>query len=53
LGRLYISSAVASQGAVNSVKGEKRSYQIHYSLDGERLGHLRGVLGVLLQTKDE
>jgi DNA-binding transcriptional ArsR family regulator len=39
--------------AAGLVKGEKQGYWVHYSLDGERLGHLRGVLGTLLQTKDE
>jgi len=35
------------------VKGEKRGYWVHYSIDGENLAHLRGVLGSLLQTNDE
>lgn len=34
------------------VKSEKKGYWVHYSLDGENLGHLRSVLVSLLHTSE-
>ena len=35
------------------VKSEKKGYWVHYSLDGENLGHFRSVLHSLLRVSDE